>query len=312
MANEHAKCLKTLGLNISCILSKEGSKTVDKFSTLYNIKHKFLNINETLVKKDLWDAAIVCCKEEFTFSFLEKLTQTKKPLLAEKPISKDPLELEKIIPNKNIIVGFNRRFYSNILYLKSILKNKNIDLVKICLPESNITGFQNNKSLPRLVYSNSIHLFDLLHYLFGNIVWQSSIQSKQKNLLKSASLLGLNKNKINFALDLPLNYPDNFSITVYAGKRRYVLKPLEMLKVYQGMEVHEPSKSVPHRIYKPRLKSSIIANSIGNHKTGLLEQDKSFVKFCISKKSDNRLSNVTDLKAALNSILEIEELLKTK
>ena len=40
MANEHAKCLKSLGINISSVISSNGSKTVDEFMSTYNIEHK--------------------------------------------------------------------------------------------------------------------------------------------------------------------------------------------------------------------------------------------------------------------------------
>ena len=68
MANEHAKCLKSFGLNISSVISSKGSKTVDKFRSLYDIEHKFLNLKDVLRNKDIWDAAIICCNEEFIFS----------------------------------------------------------------------------------------------------------------------------------------------------------------------------------------------------------------------------------------------------
>ena len=311
MANEHAKCLKSFGLNISSVISSKGSKTVDKFRSLYDIEHKFLNLKDVLRNKDIWDAAIICCNEEFIFSYVEKLAKTEKPLLAEKPITSDLKELEKLIHYKNIMVGFNRRFYTNISYLKSELEKKNIDLVKLCIPESSISGrLITQGSLPGLVYSNSIHVFDLLFYLFGDISWHSSVQSEKEKSLRSCSFLGLNKEKINFSLDLPFDYPDNFSMTIYADESSYVLKPLEILKIYKGMDIQEPLDEVPHRIYKPRLQSSIVAESKEKFKTGLFEQDKSFIEFCKSERSDLRLASVVDVKAALNSIIKIENLIK--
>lgn len=311
MANEHAKCLKELGLNISSVISSEGSKTVGKFMSLHNIEHKFLSLKDALSNKDIWDAAIICCSEEFIFSYVEKLAKTKKPLLVEKPITSDLKELETLIHHKNIMIGFNRRFYSNISYLKSELEEKNIDLVKLCIPESSTsTKLSAHRPFPELVYSNSIHLFDLLFYLFGDISWHSSIQSKTEKSLRSCCFLGLNEEKINFSLDFPFDYPDNFSMTIYADQSRYVLKPFEILKIYKGMDIQEPSDELPQRVYKPKLQSSIVAESKENFKTGLLEQDELFIEFCKSKKPDLRLAGVIDARAALKSILKIENLIK--
>ena len=79
----------------------------------------------------------------------------------------------------------------------------------------------------------------------------------------------------------------------------YVLKPLEILKVYKGMDIQEPLDQVPHRIYKPRLRSTVIAEPNQNLKTGLLEQDKSFIEFCKSEQSNLSLASVVDAEAAL-------------
>ncbi len=310
MANEHAKCLTTLGQNISSVISREGSQSLNKFESLYEVDEIFLNAEDALKKEDNWDAAIVCCNEENAFSYVNSLSKSGKPILAEKPISYDLKDLEQISLHENIFVGFNRRFYSNISYLKSDLENKNVDLVKICIPESSFSDSSVfERVLPKLVYSNSIHLFDLLTFLFGEVFWHSLIKSEGNKNLQTLSVLGYNKEKINFSLDFPFDYPDNFSIIIYADERRYVLRPLEILEIYKGIEIFEPSKKVPHRIYKPKLDSKLIAESKENLKTGLFEQDKSFVEFCRSNKQDLRLANIDDVKIALSSITRLESLL---
>ena len=59
MANEHAKCLTTLGQNISSVISREGSQSLNKFESLYEVDEIFLNAEDALKKEDNWDAAIV-------------------------------------------------------------------------------------------------------------------------------------------------------------------------------------------------------------------------------------------------------------
>lgn len=311
MANEHAKCLINLGATISSVISRKNSNTVENFKSLYDIEHEFFNLSDILFNKDIWDAAIICCSEEFIFSYTEKLAQTGKPLLVEKPISSDLKELEKLVHYENIKVGFNRRFYKNVSFLKSELKKIKTDLVKICLPESKVLNkLDNKKILPEEIFSNSIHIFDLLFYLFGDISWNSFLFSKSKKNLRSCSFLGLNEEGTNFTLDMPFNYPDNFSISIYADECKYVLKPIEILSIFKGMKIIEPSDELPHRIYKPRLQSKILAESKKNFKSGLLEQDKAFIEFCKSKKANNKLANVVDSYKALKSIVKIEDLLR--
>ena len=311
MANEHAKCLINLGATISSVISRKNSNTVENFKSLYDIEHEFFNLSDILFNKDIWDAAIICCSEEFIFSYTEKLAQTGKPLLVEKPISSDLKELEKLVHYENIKVGFNRRFYKNVSFLKSELKKIETDLVKICLPESKVLNkLDNKKILPEEIFSNSIHIFDLLFYLFGDISWNSFLFSKSKKNLRSCSFLGLNEEGTNFTLDMPFNYPDNFSISIYSDESKYVLKPIEILSIFKGMKIIEPSDELPHRIYEPRLQSKILAESKKNFKSGLLEQDKAFVEFCKSKKANNKLANVVDSYKALKSIVKIEDLLR--
>jgi len=309
MANEHAKCLKALGVNISRVISSNGSTTVNTFMSQHGIEKKFLNLEDALKDKDSWDAAIICCNEKFLYTSLETLVTTNKPLLVEKPISSDPKDLEKLIPYKNVIVGFNRRFYSNITFLRSELENKKVDLVKVCIPESiTINEKFNRRSLPKNVFSNSIHIFDLLLFLFGNISWHASTKSISEERLRCCSLLGSSEKNISFSLDLPFDYPENFSISIYAEEILYVLRPLEILKIYKGMAIQEPLDQIPHRTYEPILKSSLAAEIHQNLKTGLFEQDKSFIKFCKSEEYDKNLARVDDISAALNSILKVESL----
>ena len=96
---------------------------------------------------------------------------------------------------------------------------------------------------------------------------------------------------------------------IYANERRYVLRPLEALKVYKGIEIIESSKKVPYRIYKPKLESTFIAETKENLKIGLFEQDRAFVEYCESNKIDSRFARIDDAKIALNSISRVENLL---
>ena len=50
MASEHAKCLKSLGQNITGVISRPDSNSLDKFKSTFDIDHIFLNAEDALEK----------------------------------------------------------------------------------------------------------------------------------------------------------------------------------------------------------------------------------------------------------------------
>ena len=61
------------------------------------------------------------------------------------------------------------------------------------------------------------------------------------------------------------------------------MKPIELTRLFSGMEVNEPTETMPIRRYSPKLKSEIIDSPVHGHKPGFLGQAQDFMDFCLGK-----------------------------
>ena len=97
------------------------------------------------------------------------------------------------------------------------------------------------------------------------------------------------------------NSPDNFSLEIENGIKRFLLKPFEMYEIYEGMKIINPSKKYPLRKYIPNL---IEANDVFSYssknkdlKPGFLEQSEDFLRLILGKKVKRSAKLLDALKA---------------
>ena len=306
-ATFHAHAFKKAGFILEGVLSRKGSVSVKKFATKFALQQIYEDIDEVLENQDKWDVAVIACPTDFSFEYVCKLTKCGKPILAEKPISYDLDELETLQKFSNIKVAFNRRFYSTVDLFKGNIASAGFGNIKVNIPEKS-SKISSPGKLPYLVYENSIHIFDILNYCFGQIDWKSasSVRSDSRELI-SVSALGSLRN-YSLSLDMSFDAPENFIISAYLGSKRIELKPIEMLSVIKGMKIIEPSESYPLRTYNPDIIDQSSVPIRDNLKPGILEQAKSFLAFAQGT-SDKKLGTIQDVSNAIRSIKEIENLL---
>ncbi|MAJ90358.1 MAG: hypothetical protein CMD08_03685 [Flavobacteriales bacterium] len=306
-ASFHAHAFREAGFVLRGVLSRNNSTSVKEFVNKFNIPNTFSNIDEVLDSKDEWDVALVACPTEFSFGYVCKLIKSGKPILAEKPISYDLDDLDFLQRFSNIKVAFNRRYYETVDLFKDNIVAAGFGNIKVNIPEKS-SKISSPGALPYLVYENSIHIFDILNYCFGEIDWKSaSSVSSNSNELISVTALGSSRN-YSISLDMSFGAPENFIISAFLGSKKIELKPIETLSVIEGMKIIEPSESFPLRTYSPNI---IYQNSVSirdNLKPGILEQAKSFLSFAQGK-SEKKLGTIQDLSNAIRSIKDIENLL---
>ena len=129
----HIPALQKVGFSIVAISGRDGSENkLEKFSIDNNLTDsKTFSSSLELIHSNLWDALLVCCPTENSLEYLNIACKYKKPILVEKPISFLSSDLENLIDYKNIMVGFNRRHYSNISQIKSFMQSKSNVFVKV-------------------------------------------------------------------------------------------------------------------------------------------------------------------------------------
>lgn len=277
IARYHIQALKYFGIDISYCASSLNSKTVENFANEHKIKHVFNDPLKLAASHNLWDGLIISASTNSCTELLEIAIPSDKPILVEKPVSNSPKSLEKYARYfpPNVMVGYNRRHYSNIRDAKIFVENNSLIRATMCLPENILDNFSDPY---KMVRENSTHGLDLLNYIFGYLnieyVTLDNIQTPtfgRKALLRSQN---------NHLISLEMNWksPSNFELSIDNGNKKLVLCPFENLKIYDGFNIIEASVEYPIKKYEPKLvlEKSVFDNLPGHIKPGFIGQTKEF------------------------------------
>ena len=265
IAEEHIKCLLDLNFKILAICStRKKSKNLHVISRKYKIQNyfdNFLNLQKFLEgNKDF--AFFLAPRIKDTENILSKCLKYKKKIFIEKPITNKLSFIDKIKKYKNyIFVGYNRIFYKNISFIKKEIYNKKNLFIEVTCPE-------NDK---KKIQSNTCHVISILLFLFNKI----KIIKIQRN---TNYIFVIAKIKSNGLVTLRFNFnsSENFSIKIIDSSKMYKLRPIETLKVFNGMELLNKTNFTN---YKPILIKKIEEYKINNFKPGFYVQAKEFKKF---------------------------------
>ena len=301
----HIPAFQKAGFAITAISGRDNSnEKLSKFSLENKLtKAKIFSNSFELIKSNIWDALLICCPTENSLEYLKIASDFKKPILVEKPITHNSSALLPLLKYKNIKVSFNRRFYKSVKFAKKFYDTNNISLVKVSIPERNNDKILSGK-FPSLIYENSIHIFDLLKFILGDYKFHYCKSLIENNTYKIIIASGMSVKRSLIQLDICLNSSDNFSIDIISDTKRVELCPIEVAKLYDGIETVEPSKKMPIRRYNPIIQKEVVAG-INDLKPGFYEQALDFKMFCKGK-----LHKGSSIKDAYNNLKSIEQLFK--
>tara|TARA_B110000008_G_scaffold278353_1_gene321894 strand:- start:235 stop:1194 length:960 start_codon:yes stop_codon:yes gene_type:complete len=268
IANFHCDAFKQAGFDISHAAGSKNSKNILPFSEKHLIQNIYMDPLDVLKKHDEWDIILLSTPTEYNFDYLDSIIELQKPALIEKPVAIDPQYLSRFKKNDHaqVRVAYNRRFYSTIQNAKKFISDEGAVHARIELPEMvNEIGNYNG------VLLNSAHGIDLLLYLFEDIHLHDVYHYKN-----DAGRMAIFKSNCGTIINLTMNWnsPSNFMINIESGTKRLEIKPFEYSKVFQGMQVIEPSDDLPSRRYIPQEVDNTSSYPVKNQlvKPGFLEQ----------------------------------------
>lgn len=203
-------------------------------------------------KIDNVDYAFICSPSHLHFNHASYFLRCKIPVLIEKPFVlkiKHAYELIKLSKqNKTICCSvFQNRYNKSILKLKKIFSNKNklkkiffIDLKLFWKRDKKYysNGWHGKYKFDGGVLTNqSIHMLDILIYIFGKVENFTVFSSFNKSKLEAEDLISLQfklKNGIlaNYSATTRSNYNYEVSIDVLDSKNRYKVEGISMNKFY--------------------------------------------------------------------------------
>ena len=293
IANFHVDAFKSINMEINHCASSINSKTINKFAKRHRIKNIWKNPYQLAKSAKKLDGVILCAPTSKNSKILDILIEQKVPTLVEKPVSINLKYLEKFNSTypKNVMVGFHRRYYYPVNRALNFISSSRSKLnCTLKLPEK-IFDVKNRTKMFFNIFENSIHGFDLLNYLFGELELVVSKKNKIINNIFSKIAHFKSKKKHNIQIVLSPNSPDNFYLEIENENERFLLKPFENYYHFCGMKIVNPSKKFPIRKYEPKLidQGSVFSKirRKDNHlKPGFLNQARSFERL-INGYSDN-------------------------
>ena len=287
IAEEHILAFQENDFDVTCIASSNNSKTAHTLAKKYKSVKYFPSVPEMLQEGEYSSLAILSSVESL-YSNLIKALDYADYIFIEKPVSLNTSEINKIKSLRNVQVGFNRRYYSSVDKLRSFIEKAEFITGNINFPEeiSTTSKSTDKKKLHHeAIRKNSIHIFDLLSYLFGELKVEYKKTIGNKEYIGVEAILS---NEIcNLYLSSSLNDPSNTSISIFNGQKRAVLRPLEHYTEYEGFIVKDPEKGSKIRIYSPNAVSNNVVEA-KKFKPGFYEQSLDFKKLLTGEDSLKR------------------------
>ncbi len=253
ISRHHLKSLADIKeINVYGILSRTRSKSLLLFRKfkIDNLLYNFKDIKTHIKNIDIF---MVLVNPDQILGVFNKIKKYNKFIFFEKPLGVNYVQANKIYEEVKRLklrtfVGFNRRYYSNLIIgIKKLLKND--AKINSVIIEGNERIWlvkkikKHIKYLKYWPYINSIHTVDLIRYLVGDIDFNSSFSIKSKNSYLSIlkSLKGIN---VNYTSNY--DYYDGWSLKIYNNQGNYLkLKPLEKCEYidHQSVKIIKPTKS---------------------------------------------------------------------
>jgi predicted dehydrogenase len=270
----HIEALRAVGFSIKGISASDNSISAKKLAESYKIPYCFASSDKLLEEKDLFDALVVAPSSSALFPLINKISKINLPTLFEKPIFVNNGQIKEFETFTDqfdkIMVGYNRRYYKTINFLKQEIQNRGLMSLRMFIPE--LSSVQNTTPKERVdtIVNNSVHMLDLFTLLTRAQL--SEIQLKVFQPLKGNFLVKL---EIGTSIcEVVFGIPNNYLIEVITlDGGVFVLKPLENLVEYQSIKVLEPDLKIPFRRYLPEIKLEMDAYE-GHIKPGFLGQAK--------------------------------------
>lgn len=307
IAPHHIQAAKLTGFQPVAICGKRDSEKAR------SIAHANPGLNaavdlDALLEEDL-DALLVAVSTESAVDVLERCCIRGLPTLIEKPVTihlNDLYNLENRYSHL-VRVGYNRRFYSSVDSLKMEI-NEKPGFVQVVIPELSPSSISNTKEKSYAIMENSVHILDLLFYLFGEIrIFNKGKQSNDHGEIAIYTQFTSNSG-IQGNITFLFNAPENTSIKYWKDGLNLELSPIEIFRKSEGMEVSPPTRENPIKTYKKSFNKWQISNVDQEAKPGFIRQYQAFKSFVDANDNSVRLATLGDARRVMELAHEIVEI----
>ena len=288
IAVAHLDAARAVGFDVVHVAGSPQSVTAPKFAKNHGISRVWDDPMALAADKDAWDAIVIASSTNSMIGLLAAAMSTGKPVLAEKPIGHTSSSLDPLLTStENVLVGFNRRFYSSVQEAKLFVASGAPCLLHLELPESVLVDTETGLRDLNRVTTNSTHGLDLIKYITGGLAIESVYSVGVVGDEQGRVLIAKSQRGDLCSVSANWNAPANFSLTIDRGDERFELRPLEMGALYRGMEVAPPTPETPLRTYKPiKVINFVPSGDDSTLKPGFLGQCEALMNKIEGKHSD--------------------------
>lgn len=233
------------------------------FAEEHRIPQVFDDWRDMLRQSDRWDCLAVCTWPDGTPEVLSAAADLGVPILVEKPVAWCSETLVDLCrkPHRQIIVGYNRRFYPAVQEARRQAREGPALLAHLTLPKDVLAPADPDprRDYLRLFFESvSALAIDVARFVLGDLRVESVLRlhDAKGNLYGLAGLLTTERGDL-LQVTGNLNAAANYALTLYWTGRRFELLPFENASEYEGMEVLPPTPEYPIRRYVPKLVRTI-------------------------------------------------------
>jgi predicted dehydrogenase len=293
----HVSAARAVGFTVEHVAARPGSGSAQRFADEHGLRHAIDDPFELLARSNEWDSVLLAAATDHMPDLLKAACQTEKPILAEKPLARHSTLVTQFDDfSDRIMVGYNRRFYSSVEFLRNFVQSGGPTVVQCQLPDV-VPAEGSLEERLSLVRLNSVHGFDLLRFLFGDLFLGDFITVG--GTTPGASVQFTSARGDIGTIVANWNAPANFSIAVDRGGERVELRPFEIATKFVGMKVEEPTQETPIRRYLPNVVGqSVIPTTELKYKAGFFEQYVAFASL-VNGGRDPRSATIHDAREAL-------------
>ena len=301
ITSAHIEAALEAGFDIAAICARPHSKNATRLAAKYGIEYSAASLEELLNHN--FDAYSITVSTDAQIEVLSKILPFNKPCLIEKPISIYGNKIQNVLDHfntKKLIVGLNRRHYEAVLTFKDFVMNCNESLsFSVTIPEYSWDLDPNPNRAKNYFVDNSVHVIDLVNFIFGKIEFIETIKSPNYELSNIAAIVSTEKNFVG-SINVSFSASANTAIEAFTKGKYIQLKPMEKLSIYEGMVTKPANFEAAYKTYTPVLtqfvEPKIQTNAI---KPGFLGQYSDLLRICHSER-DVISATILDTLEAVN------------
>lgn len=300
IVQSHIDAARLSGFAPVAICGRMGSPRAAKIAQQNKGLVAVSDLNDLLKSK--LDAILIAVSIGETIDVLEKCLVGRLPILVEKPVSTDERILQKLYHRwgDQVLVGYNRRHYSSTKKFRETLAIKEKGLIGVNISELSLASQITKEERRQAILTNSVHILDLMNYLFGDIRLLNTIKSPKSTRLHFLTWQFESSKGYCGNINLLFGTPENQSVTQWSKSFFQELRPIEMYSSSDSMHMIPPTKNNPVKSYKKILQPWLMSEVDLKVKPGFLGEYSEFRELCLGKKMDKRIS--ANLQDAANAV----------